>query len=590
MARSYPSPNPPTAFIVGHMMHDVHLLTLMNCTRIDRVILQRAPCATHDLCQGKGTWDTWFRQYYANLIEAATPTPAHAAAAAPSDDGSSGSGSSSGGGGGKALATLVYVRYFPSDDVWLARPLLATAASAATSAAAAGAPDVGTASSIAAPAPAIDNVLGAVSHHEQLSMSRAGTIGDSSTSHRHRNGRRHVRRKLVLYGAGEAKGVSHSNGQSNGSGETKSKINKGVKHIAVAGWPRCGTYRAAKAAALKLQAAFPDKIQANIQEYESRDAYMEWLLANRKAMSAPQHVSSPIIWLQRNNNSSENIQQQHVFAKLLGGYEELLGWISNYEQKFGKGQVGTSVLNRDINRALQTDTFFGRKLADATNMHVRRPPLRPPRYPINAKSSIFPSAARASGALGGRQQPQAANQIPPYMSDHIPFPQAPPIHVSNTLCFEEIYIRKTTRGFFHGVPAALVRRFKEIAYRNAKIQFPAITGTDSSTETTGSGAPVGLLNKQQLIITIPTRSKGHYREMADPTLLQKYLQEKLADLASSATGLQIKVKLFDTSDLTQEIQVNTAALTDILICTHGAFEANVIYMREKTLLVEMRGK
>ena len=56
---------------VGHMMYDVHLLQLLNSTRIDRIILQRAPCATSDLCQGRGTFTTFFKGFYSAMIEAA---------------------------------------------------------------------------------------------------------------------------------------------------------------------------------------------------------------------------------------------------------------------------------------------------------------------------------------------------------------------------------------------------------------------------------------------------------------------------------------------------------------------------------------
>ena len=58
---------------VGHAMYDLQLMQVLATTKIDRIVLQRAPCATHDLCLGIGTWEGWFRYHYAIMIEAFQP-------------------------------------------------------------------------------------------------------------------------------------------------------------------------------------------------------------------------------------------------------------------------------------------------------------------------------------------------------------------------------------------------------------------------------------------------------------------------------------------------------------------------------------
>jgi len=282
------------------------------------------------------------------------------------------------------------------------------------------------------------------------------------------------------------------------------------------------------------------------------------------------------VWLQHDHKS------RRVFSKLLGESEELQEWIRYYEHK-------------QSNKVHTVQRRLGSMRVGATNSHSTDTGqhAQHAQHAQHEFSSLASAAVAArSGKAIGHAQLRAAPKLLAYMRDHVPFSQAPPIHVSNTLCFEEIYRRKTTRGFFYGVPAELVHKFKETAYRNANIQFALDTSMGSGSAATGSrGAlPSGLLNSRKLKITIPTRGKGHYREMVDPSILQKYLEFQLGNMVTSTgAAVEVTVTLFDTSNLTQKIQVQTAATTDVLICTHGAFEANVVYMRPQTLLVEMRG-
>ena len=49
---------------VGHVMYDVALVELVRTSSIDRIVLQRAPCSTKDLCRGVGTWKSFFEGFY----------------------------------------------------------------------------------------------------------------------------------------------------------------------------------------------------------------------------------------------------------------------------------------------------------------------------------------------------------------------------------------------------------------------------------------------------------------------------------------------------------------------------------------------
>eukprot|EP01041_Mallomonas_annulata_P007892 gene7892-16155_t len=56
---------------VGHAMYDIQLLELLRTTVIDRIIIQRGPCATSDLCRGRGTWKSFYEGLYSVIMHAA---------------------------------------------------------------------------------------------------------------------------------------------------------------------------------------------------------------------------------------------------------------------------------------------------------------------------------------------------------------------------------------------------------------------------------------------------------------------------------------------------------------------------------------
>jgi hypothetical protein len=58
--------------VVGHIMYDIIILQLLDLAdvKIDRIVLQRAPCMNADLCAGVGTWDGWFKGFFIALMDA----------------------------------------------------------------------------------------------------------------------------------------------------------------------------------------------------------------------------------------------------------------------------------------------------------------------------------------------------------------------------------------------------------------------------------------------------------------------------------------------------------------------------------------
>jgi len=55
---------------VGHALFDLYTAQVLKSANVSRIILQRAPCATQDLCQHIGTWKSFYEGFYAILMDA----------------------------------------------------------------------------------------------------------------------------------------------------------------------------------------------------------------------------------------------------------------------------------------------------------------------------------------------------------------------------------------------------------------------------------------------------------------------------------------------------------------------------------------
>ena len=162
----------------------------------------------------------------------------------------------------------------------------------------------------------------------------------------------------------------------------------------------------------------------------------------------------------------------------------------------------------------------------------------------------------------------------------LPVEISTPIMVQPVLCFEEVYFRKTIHSFEYSITPKLAKSFKEIAYE--------LSGFGHLRESTG------LLKKGELHVVIAHRGNAHYREMHSPKQLKAFLENFLENevVVQPTVGISaVTVTLFDTSAFNMNFQMQIEAVTqaDVVICTHGAFEANVMYMRPRTLLIELRG-
>lgn len=56
---------------VGHAIYDISIIQVLQSTKVDRIVLQRAPCINMNLCSGIGTFDSFFKGLYISMMEAA---------------------------------------------------------------------------------------------------------------------------------------------------------------------------------------------------------------------------------------------------------------------------------------------------------------------------------------------------------------------------------------------------------------------------------------------------------------------------------------------------------------------------------------
>ena len=142
----------------------------------------------------------------------------------------------------------------------------------------------------------------------------------------------------------------------------------------------------------------------------------------------------------------------------------------------------------------------------------------------------------------------------------------------NMLCFERVIRRTNTGAFFGGISQRTVDMFRQQAYSNSNFSY--INNTIADTRY----VPIQ--------ITIAHRGNRTSRHLVNYHQLE-------GALLSRFNRSIVTVKVVDTTDKTQinkfEDQVKIAGKSDILIAEHGAFQSNLMFMKPKSLLIDLRG-
>ena len=148
-----------------------------------------------------------------------------------------------------------------------------------------------------------------------------------------------------------------------------------------------------------------------------------------------------------------------------------------------------------------------------------------------------------------------------------PFQRIP---VRSVTCFETVIIRKCTKCFKSSISSRTVIRFKSKAYSLAGLDEHSV---ESVKHTIKWGNFSVLIFHRGL----------HYRDMNNPAKLRLFL------LNHFHTNISVRVHYFDPQSATPEGQIRLVATSDVIIATHGAFESNIIYMKNNALFIELLG-
>jgi hypothetical protein len=148
----------------------------------------------------------------------------------------------------------------------------------------------------------------------------------------------------------------------------------------------------------------------------------------------------------------------------------------------------------------------------------------------------------------------------------------PFIELQNNLCFERVYSRRCNLCFRGSISPSTVQAFKAAAYNivNLKTNSHLADKFDSS--------------EKLITITFAHRGLDASRHILNPELMTATLEESLPN------G-EFSIRMFNSSDPNTRYQEQIALVgsSHIVIAEHGAFQSNMIYMRNHSLFIELRG-
>mmetsp|Transcript_12829 Transcript_12829/g.19273 ORF Transcript_12829/g.19273 Transcript_12829/m.19273 type:complete len:436 (+) Transcript_12829:1-1308(+) len=159
-------------------------------------------------------------------------------------------------------------------------------------------------------------------------------------------------------------------------------------------------------------------------------------------------------------------------------------------------------------------------------------------------------------------------------------------------CFERM-IRKNTRChgcFYPSISIDAVIKFKKVAYSLVRIPsaVPISSSSSSSSSPTTMPLPAPLLHSfnKSLPISITHAYRGPFasRHIANIEFIQNLLYQAFPSPKYSFQSINSSN---DQRGYAEQIQM--VAESQIIITEHGAFQSNLIYMRNGSLLIDLRG-
>lgn len=168
------------------------------------------------------------------------------------------------------------------------------------------------------------------------------------------------------------------------------------------------------------------------------------------------------------------------------------------------------------------------------------------------------------------------------------------LEVRHTMCFEK-YLKRPGgpighSSLKHGLTAAAVRSFKEAAAIYA-ISSNESFGLDPFTNKYQCSSNNSL---KTVRITLARRKDNGRRAMSNRTesMIIQALIKTFSDDRHGFNKMNIVVDVLDTHALgatRSAYQIRTVQSLDVVIATHGAFESNMLYLKEGSLIIEICG-
>ena len=172
----------------------------------------------------------------------------------------------------------------------------------------------------------------------------------------------------------------------------------------------------------------------------------------------------------------------------------------------------------------------------------------------------------------------------------------PPIPVETTTCFGRVVRRHCDSCFHRSVSRPVARAFKQAAYQFATADGPPSPSPPPPPPqeiALPPALPYQLPPSQEVVVTLAHRG-NHYRSMADYRVLARALRDALGTRdAVGKRKFNVTFNVLNTSTLANKVaaeQIREFHRWQVVVATHGAFEGNVMFFREGTLLVEICGK
>lgn len=151
------------------------------------------------------------------------------------------------------------------------------------------------------------------------------------------------------------------------------------------------------------------------------------------------------------------------------------------------------------------------------------------------------------------------------------------IELKNLMCFDRVIRRaRADYGQTPLVSSSAVQAFKQAAY--------AMVNDHRSVNSTSHNLTTYFTDKPPYRILFAYRSTSATRYINN-------MQAVVEKLKIAFPSPHYHLRLLDTSDINLDFttQLQAVAESNVVICNHGAFEANMIYMRNASLLIEIFG-